>query len=261
MNHSFKIYGLKDPITQELRYVGQTTQKTTRHRFNGHVNEKKNNKKNQWIRSLKSKNTLPVIFIIDECYSLDELNYLEIFWIGYFKSIGCRLTNVTTGGDGVPGTKQSPETIAKRMINQIGSKRSEETKIKLSEAARNRGESFKKKMSDIAKNRPKEYYDKFKDSSLKASKVRSEEEKKILSDKRKATLLKNGYKVTDETKKKLSKASKGRIVTEETREKIRNTIKGQKYPIERVLKSELGRKKAREAKLKLLKLDLFNEKP
>lgn len=256
MEHSFKIYGLKDPITKELRFVGQTTKESTNYRFKGHINEKANTRKNQWIRSLKSKNTLPIIFIIDECYGLDELNRLEIFWIGYFKSIGCRLTNVTIGGDGVRGVKQSVETIAKRAAKQVGTKRTEECKKRMSELFKNRGESFKKKMSEIAKKRTKDYYNKLKQSSLNACKKRSEEEKKILADKRKATLLKNGYKVTDETRKKLSKAHKGRVVSEETREKIRNTIKGQKYPIERVINSELGRKKAREEKKKQLSLIL-----
>lgn len=248
MSHTFKIYGLKDPITKELRYIGQTTQKSIKNRLHNHVSEKRNARKNQWIKSLRNKNTLPIIFVIDECYSLDELNYLEIFWIGYFKSIGCRLNNVTTGGCGAPGLKQSPETIAKRMINQIGSKRSEETKRRLSELAKNRGESFKKKMSEICKKRPKEYYDKFKESSINACKKRNEEEKKIVSDKRKATLLKNGYKVTDETKKKLSESNKGRIVSEETKQKIKKKMIGQKYSKERVENCRIGRLKAKELK-------------
>lgn len=250
MNHSFKIYGLKDPITKELRYVGQTTKESTNYRFKGHINEKKNTRKNQWIRSLKNKNTLPVIFIIDECYSLDELNRLEIFWIGYFKSIGCRLTNVTIGGDGAKGVKQSAETIAKRVAKQVGTKRTEECKKRMSELFKNRDESFKKKMSEIAKKRSKDYYNKFKQSSLNACKIRSEEEKKILSDKRKATLLKNGYKVTDETKKKLSEAQKGRVVSEETKERIKKKMIGQKYSKERIENARLGRLKAKELKEK-----------
>jgi len=261
MNHSFKIYGLKDPITKQLRYVGQTKQERLKNRFNYHVNEKTNTRKNQWIRSLRKKGLLPEMFVIDECYSLDELNELEIFWIAYFKYIGCRLTNVSSGGGGMMGIKQSPETIAKRAAKQVGTKRTEECKKRMSELAKNRGESFKRKMSEIGKSRSAEYYKAFVASKVAVYNKKTKEEKDKIYQKRKETLIKRGYKVTDETKKKLSEVQKGRVVKPETREKIRNTIKGQKYPIERVLKSELGRKKAREAKLKLLKLDLFNEEP
>lgn len=90
----YKIYGLKDPITKQLRYVGQTKQHSLKNRFNYHVNEKLNTRKNQWIRSLRKKELLPEIFLIDTCNSLEKCNELEIFWIAYFKYIGCRLTNV-----------------------------------------------------------------------------------------------------------------------------------------------------------------------
>jgi hypothetical protein len=103
-------------------------------------------------------------------------------------------------------------------------------------------------MSEIGKKRPKEYYDNFKEGAINACKKRNEEEKKIVSDKRKATLLKNGYKVTDETKKKLSESNKGRVVSEETKEKIKKKMIGQKYSKERVENCRIGRLKAKELK-------------
>jgi len=260
MNHPFTIYGLKDPITKQLRYIGQTKQERLKNRFNYHVNEKTNTRKNQWIRSIRKKGLLPEMFVIDQCYSLDELNELEIFWIAYFKYIGCRLTNVALGGGGVTGVKQSAESIAKRVAKMTGQKRSDETKRKLSEALRNRDPSFRVNMSKVAKARPKGYYDAAVKASVAAYKLKTDEEKEVINVKKRATRKKNGTDIiTKETRRKLSKAHKGRVVTEETREKIRNTMKGQKYPIERVMKSELGRKKKREEKKKQLSLKLDDQ--
>lgn len=114
-------------------------------------------------------------------------------------------------------------------------------------------------MSDIAKSRPKDYYKKFKQGSLDAYSKMSPEQRKALADKRKATLLKNGYTITKETRKKLSQAQKGRIVTEETRQKIKKTMTGQKYSKERIEACRLGRLKAKQNKLKQIQLKLNEE--
>lgn len=125
-----KIYGLVDPTTNELRYVGQTIQKLNR-RLTGHILDKNINHKTCWIKGLKSKGLKPEIFLIDE---VDDIKY-EIFYISYFKSIGCDLLNVSSGGEtgnGLKGDKHpmwgrkhTPEALEK--MNRLGMKHTEET--------------------------------------------------------------------------------------------------------------------------------------
>ena len=86
----YKIYDLACPITNQLRYVGQTV-RPIKIRLDAHINEKGNNKKHQWIKSLKKKKKKPEIFVIDRTRTKKSCNSLEIFYIGYFKMIGSRL--------------------------------------------------------------------------------------------------------------------------------------------------------------------------
>ncbi len=64
-NKIYKIYGLEDPFTNELRYVGQTFKKL-RERLNGHVGRKEISYKRSWILSLRAiNNTRPNIFLME----------------------------------------------------------------------------------------------------------------------------------------------------------------------------------------------------
>ena len=94
------IYGLIDPTTKQLRYIGKTN--NIKQRFKNHLNScrDKNTHKRNWINYLKKNNLKPEIEIID-IVDTDKWKYWEIFYISYFKMIGCNLTNYTTGGDGL----------------------------------------------------------------------------------------------------------------------------------------------------------------
>lgn len=45
------IYGLTDPITEEIRYIGKSIRPTER--LSNHCNEKSNCHRSNWIQSLK----------------------------------------------------------------------------------------------------------------------------------------------------------------------------------------------------------------
>lgn len=94
------IYGLIDPTTKEIRYIGQSS--TGLRRPKSHLNpsgirpyggNKNLNKKQAWVKSLLNKNIKPDIITIETLDSKDQLNEAEEFWITYFRSIGSRLTN------------------------------------------------------------------------------------------------------------------------------------------------------------------------
>lgn len=93
------IYALVDPISNQLRYVGQT-RRTIKTRLRQHICEAKANRSmthcHKWIRQLLKFGSCPEIEMLEESSSLDVD---EIFWIGYWKSLGAKLTNHTSGGE------------------------------------------------------------------------------------------------------------------------------------------------------------------
>ena len=101
------IYTLKDPITNEVRYIGKTKRKLVDRMYSHTSNyklKKEKSYKNSWIKSLKNKNLKP---IIEELDLVEENNweFWEQFYINLFKSWGFKLTNMTKGGEGSSGGK------------------------------------------------------------------------------------------------------------------------------------------------------------
>lgn len=98
------IYGLKDPETLELKYIGKTSG-TLKRRLGAHISAtKRKNKKNilqAWIQSILNKNLKPLIEIIEECDDI-KLNLREIYWISYYRNLNYNLKNINNGGDGNP---------------------------------------------------------------------------------------------------------------------------------------------------------------
>lgn len=111
-----KIYTLKDPFTNSVRYVGITTQDLNK-RLKQHINKSKNIKKKThnhcWINSLLIYNKEPIIELVEILDTLEELKEREKYWIKYYNSIE-KLTNITEGGDGINGYKWAENEIIKR---------------------------------------------------------------------------------------------------------------------------------------------------
>lgn len=110
------IYKLIDPKTNQIRYVGKT-KKTLRKRLYEHLTKRNltpKTHKNHWIKQLLGEGLKPIIETIE---IVNELNWKEreIYYIKKLKSDGVKLTNTTDGGDGALGTKQSQESIDKRL--------------------------------------------------------------------------------------------------------------------------------------------------
>lgn len=109
------IYILKDPISNEIRYVGKSNNpedRLRRHLQNNNLIESWT-PKNKWLLNLKNNNMLPIMEIIDSTEF--DINELEIKWIKYYRDLGLDLTNGTDGGDGFDwsGRKHSEESIQK----------------------------------------------------------------------------------------------------------------------------------------------------
>lgn len=112
------IYGLIDPRTNQLRYVGKTVLTPDRrvftHKWRARVHPHKRHSM-AWLLSLEKDGVEPDVFTIEEVPIGGDWVEAEQFWIAYFRFIGADLCNHTDGGEGQPGHKQSPETIKKRI--------------------------------------------------------------------------------------------------------------------------------------------------
>lgn len=199
----FKVYVLKCPLSNEVRYVGQTVKLLSR-RYSYHINDKDRTYKTNWINSLKKQGLLPIIELLEICQSKKMLNEREKYYIKHFKNIGYKLTNTTDGGGGslgltpMKGKKHSLETRLKMSIAQKGKVFSEESRQKIRETLTGR--------HDCAETRLKK-------SKSRIGLKHSEETKRKMS----KSLLGNkrwlGKKHKPETKRKMSKNNRnnGRI--------------------------------------------------
>jgi hypothetical protein len=98
----FSIYALKDPRTDEIRYVGKTSVSLTK-RFSRHLSEHKKTHKCHWVQSLREQGIKPTLVLLEECETETEANDAERTWIAVLPRFGVSLTNITEGGEGYSG--------------------------------------------------------------------------------------------------------------------------------------------------------------
>lgn len=107
------VYVLVDPRSFEVRYVGVTVQQL-HVRLGGHLKEARRgwaSYKCNWIRSLDEPPLIQAVAVLPH----HEALLAEREWISYFKTLGCRLTNATTGGEGIPGGRH--EEVSREAIS------------------------------------------------------------------------------------------------------------------------------------------------
>jgi hypothetical protein len=126
------IYGLCDPDTGEVRYVGKTVG-DPKFRLKCHLADRGRSRKANWIRSLPGPPTIRVLE--DDPADLDEA---ERRWIAELPN----LTNLTAGGDG-GDTSASFTEEGRRVMSatHLGVPKTEEHRQKLSAAAKQRAKS------------------------------------------------------------------------------------------------------------------------
>lgn len=137
-----QIYVLICPIDNSVRYVGQTTntlnRRISKHKSDTRLYLKKNyklNYKNCWIFSLMKINVVNdlKIQLVEEIFAenindgFDKMDEREIYWIKYYKELGCRLTNISPGGK-LDNIKHSHKM---RKILEVNEARKERPKVTL----------------------------------------------------------------------------------------------------------------------------------
>lgn len=140
-----KIYTLSHPITNEVRYVGQT-KNTLEERLRGHLKSKENVYRIHWLKSLIKEGLIPKIEVIEEVEK-NEASFSEMFWISMFKSWGFRLCNLTEGGEtsttkNITRSKEWCENISKGKLKS-NFKYSDTSKNQMSLSAIKRGVNSK----------------------------------------------------------------------------------------------------------------------
>jgi hypothetical protein len=65
-----------------------------------------------WIQSLRQNSLVPRIMLLQDVPN-DQWATAERYWIAYYRSLGCPLTNGTDGGEGKLGHPTSVATRAK----------------------------------------------------------------------------------------------------------------------------------------------------
>lgn len=228
------IYKLIDPITKEIRYVGQTD--NLKRRFNDHLSSSTNinsasynTHKSCWIRKLINNGYEPIMEIVDSCETLEQSNLLEKMYIEDFVEQGFRLTNsyITDVTEFSLQTreKMSNAKKGKKLEEIVGLEKSIELKAYYSEKTRlnNPNKSNDPLVREKISNTLKEYFED------------------------KENHWAYGLRMTDEHNEKLrlAKLNNPKNVgnrkprTEEQKEKIRNSIKGKKVNRSQIIQYDL----------------------
>lgn len=143
----WEIYGLADPQSGEIRYIGVSH--NPKKRYLSHLSTSKTRKtyKDNWIFSLLEKNLKPIYTLIEVGFG-KTWKEREKYWISEYRKIG-RLTNLTDGGEGVLGLYHSKDSREKMRSAHLGVKLSKEHCKNISKALSLRPitEEYRKKLS------------------------------------------------------------------------------------------------------------------
>lgn len=142
-----RIYGLTDPRTDQVRYIGKTHQKVG-YRLTQHIKSAKDGHNTHllaWIRSLLAKGIKPGIRILEELAPNADWQAAERKWIAKERAQGWDLTNSTDGGEGM--LNPSPEVRQGRSERMRGNHFADGNR----NGAGPRSEAFKRRMAEVAK--------------------------------------------------------------------------------------------------------------
>lgn len=218
------IYGLVDPETKELRYIGKTSRNVSR-RISAHAANARQGKRSHlynWWRSLVERGSAPEAIIVEVVDVGKNWVDAEKYWISYYRGRGCNLTNLCDGGQGTDGIVFSPEHIERLRISHLGKTNSREAREKVGAASRAawaRNPNSRAKPDTLAK--------------ILATKA----------ERRAAGLYKKRRPASEETKAKISAANKGRFASDQTRAKLSAVRKGRKLSEAHKLAISEGRKR------------------
>lgn len=199
----FLIYGLLDPRDGTLRYIGKSSSGMSRprdHARPSRVRVERTHKAN-WVRSLLAIGLCPQIVVIEEHPTSDDLGEAEQFYIAYFKTLGCRLTNATEGGEGAPGVQVSDSTRAKQSVARRGRRFTSEHRAAIAAGLKGHEVSLETRQKIGARHKGNTYC---------VGRELSEASRAKMSESVSRTSPMRGKKLSPETRAKMSEVCKGR---------------------------------------------------
>ena len=87
----YTIYGLRDPRTRQVRYIGRTGCRSDR--FHSHCRAEDATLRSVWIRELKKQGLLPAMFSLETCESRRSSLVRERHWIRQAKASDWQILN------------------------------------------------------------------------------------------------------------------------------------------------------------------------
>jgi hypothetical protein len=189
------IYGLYDPRNGNLRYIGKTI--SLKRRFYGHIKDKGNNYRRNWIKGLSNLGLKPEMKVLETIENSDDKEWQERerHWISESHRLGHPITNLDSGGNS--GFLKSQKTKDKIRLAKTGLKHSEETKRRMSESRKGRKHS--PETIEILK-----------------EKRRATAARKLLESPKQPKPKKERQPISDETRRKLSESHRGKKQSPET---------------------------------------------
>lgn len=101
------IYALVDPRDNQIRYIGKTD--NPERRLAMHMRDKDICHRTNWLKGLIAVGSKPAMTIIEEVAEGQSWEDRERHWIAHYRSLGCKLTNMTDGGE------QGPDCTGKKL--------------------------------------------------------------------------------------------------------------------------------------------------
>ncbi len=110
------IYGLCEPETSDVRYIGKTID--VKSRVSSHLRERGRTRKHRWIQSLHARAMTPRVIVL-EVVSDDRADDAENWWILFLRRQGYSIINHTDGGDGTPHLDQEARSRLSSSAKQV----------------------------------------------------------------------------------------------------------------------------------------------
>ena len=116
------IYIHIDPNTLEVRYIGASSswkKRAYEHFRPNRCTAEGNTHHKRWINQLKRHGQLPIVQCLQSFPSNIDRHQLyaaEVYWIEYFRSLGCPLTNATVGGEGHIQESETRQKISAALL-------------------------------------------------------------------------------------------------------------------------------------------------
>ncbi len=145
------IYGLMDPDSGAVRYIGKSVRPVER--LGNHMNERSKCHRSNWLQSLRAQGKRPDLVLFEQIEGDWPWQESERYWIARGRAEGWPLTNCTDGGDGVPGLP--PETRARMTAVWTGRKHRPESieKMRTASTMQRHSDATKARMSAAHKGR------------------------------------------------------------------------------------------------------------